>query len=63
LGIIPALKINDFKLIAQKNYTILAPHRYLMKMTGKNPNIFHQSWIKELVCSMIFNVMNIPHFN
>jgi hypothetical protein len=41
---------------------MLMPHRYLMKMTGKKPRIVTQPWIKELVKSMILNVMNIPHF-
>jgi hypothetical protein len=62
LGLIPALKINDFNLGDRKNYAMLAPHRYLMKMTGKKPKIVPQPWIKELACSMILNVMKIPHF-
>jgi hypothetical protein len=35
LGQIPALKNNDFNLGDRKNYAMLVPHRYLMKMTGK----------------------------
>jgi hypothetical protein len=62
LGQIPALKNNDFKLGDRKNHAMLTPHRYLMKTMGKNPPIVSQPWIKELVQSMILNVMNIPHF-
>jgi hypothetical protein len=40
---------------------MLAPHRYLMKMTGKKPKIVPQPWIKEIVRSTILNVMKIPH--
>jgi hypothetical protein len=39
LGLILALKINDFNLGDRKNYEILTPHRYLMKTTGKKPKI------------------------
>ena len=42
---------------------MLTPHRYLMKMAGKKPRIVPQPWIKELACSMILNVMKIPHFD
>jgi hypothetical protein len=62
LGHIPALKNNDFNLRDRKNYAMLAPHRYLMKMTGKKPHIVSQPWIKELAQSTILNVMKIPHF-
>jgi hypothetical protein len=62
LGLIPALKISDFNLGDRKNYAMLVPHRYLMKMTGKKPKIVPQPWIKELACSTILNMMNIPHF-
>jgi hypothetical protein len=62
LGHIPALKNNDFNLGDRKNYAMLAPHRYLMKMTGKKPCIVSQPWIKELAQSTILNVMKIPHF-
>jgi hypothetical protein len=50
LGLIPTLKINDFNLGDRKNYVILAPHRYMMKMTRKKPKIVPQPWIKELAC-------------
>jgi hypothetical protein len=62
LGLIPALKINDFNLVDRKNYAMLAPHRYLKKMIGKKPKIIPQPWIKEIMQSMILNVMTIPHF-
>jgi hypothetical protein len=48
LGQIPSLKNNDFNLGDRNNYTILAPHIYLMKTTGKKPHILSQPWIKEL---------------
>jgi hypothetical protein len=63
LGLIPTLKISDFKLRYQKKYVMLMPHRYLMKMTGKKPKIVSKSWIKELMFSSILNVMKIPHFD
>jgi hypothetical protein len=53
LGLIPTPKISDFNLKDMKNYVILAPHRYLMKMTRKKPRIFPQPWIKELARSTI----------
>jgi hypothetical protein len=62
LGLIPALKINDFNLGDRTNYAMLALHRYLMKKTQKKPMIVPHPWIKELVQSMIFNMMKIPHF-
>jgi len=62
LGQIPALKNSDFNLGDRKNYVMLTPHRYLMKMIWKKSRIVSQSWIKELAQSMILNVMKIPHF-
>jgi hypothetical protein len=62
LGQIPALKNNNFNLDDRKNYTMLANHRYLMRMTRKKPHIVSQPWIKELAHSMILNVIKIPHF-
>jgi hypothetical protein len=62
LGHISALKNNEFNLRDRKNYAMLAPHRYLMKMNGKKPRIVSQPWIKELVQSMILNVLKITHF-
>jgi hypothetical protein len=41
---------------------MLTPNKYLTKMTGKNPNIVPQPWMKEIARSMILNVMKIPHF-
>jgi len=34
-----------------------------MKMTRKASHIVYQPWIKELMNSMILNVMKIPHFS
>jgi hypothetical protein len=48
LGQIPALKNNNFNLRDRKNYMMLVPHRYLMKMIGNKPLIVSQPWIKEL---------------
>jgi hypothetical protein len=62
LGHIPTLKNNEFNIGDIKNYTMLLPHRYLMKMTGKKPHIVSQLWIKEISQSTILNVMKIPHF-
>jgi hypothetical protein len=39
LGLIPDLNINNFNLGDRKNYALLAPHRYLKKMTGKKLKI------------------------
>jgi len=36
---ISLLKHSDFNLGDQKNYTMLAPHRYLTKTTGKKPHL------------------------
>jgi hypothetical protein len=41
---------------------MLAPHRYLMKTTGKKPKIVTQPWIKEIARLTILNMMKIPHF-
>jgi hypothetical protein len=62
LGQIPLLKNNDFNLGDRKNYAMLAPHRYLMKTTGKKPRLISQPWIKGLAQSTVLNVMKIPHF-
>jgi hypothetical protein len=62
LGQIPQPKNNEFNLGDQKNYTMLAPHRYLTKKTGKNPCLVSQPWIKELAQSTVPNVMKILHF-
>jgi hypothetical protein len=63
LELIHDLKINDFNLGDRKNYVLLALHRYLTKMIGKNPKIVPQPWIKEITRSTILNVMKIPHFD
>jgi hypothetical protein len=62
LGHIPALKNNEFNLGDRKNYVMLMPNRYLMKMTRMKLRIVSQSWIKDLTQSTILNVMEIPHF-
>jgi hypothetical protein len=62
LGQIPLLKHNDFNLGNRKNYATLAPHRYLMKTTGKKPHLIPQPWIKGLAQSTVLNVMKILHF-
>jgi hypothetical protein len=62
LGLIPALKISDYNLGDQKNYAMLAPHRYITKTTRKKLNIVPQPWIKEIARSTILNGMKIPHF-
>ena len=62
LGQIPAQKNNNFNLSDRKNYAMLASHRYLLKTTGKKPQIVSQPWIKELTQSTILHVMKIPHF-
>jgi hypothetical protein len=62
LGQIPLLKNNEFNLGDQKNYAMLAPHRYLTKTTRKKPHLISQPWIKELAQSTMLNVMKISHF-
>jgi hypothetical protein len=61
LGLILSLK-NEFNLGDRKNYAMLTPHSYLMKMIGKNPQIVSQPLIKEIAQSTILNVMKITHF-
>jgi hypothetical protein len=62
LGLIPALKINEFNLGDRNNYAMLALHRHLMKTIGKKLKIVSQPWIKEITRSTILNLMKIPHF-
>jgi hypothetical protein len=62
LGQIPLLKNNDFNLGDIKKYSMLGPHRYLTKTTGKKPHLVSQPWIKEIVQYTMLNVMKIPHF-
>jgi hypothetical protein len=56
------LKINDFNLGDRKNFSMLAPHRYLTRMKGKKSRIIPQPWTMDLAQSTILNVMKIPHF-
>jgi len=57
-----ALKFSDFNLGDRKVYSMLAPHKYLMKMKGNNSKIFLQSWTQNLAESTFLNVMKILHF-
>jgi hypothetical protein len=59
---IAALKFSDFNLGDRKNYSMLAPYKYLTRMKGKNSKIIPQSWTMNLVQSTLLNVMKIPHF-
>ena len=59
---IVTLKFNEFNLGDHKNHSMLAPHRYLTRMKGKNLRIIPQPWIMNLAQSTILNVMKIPHF-
>jgi hypothetical protein len=38
------LKFNDFNLGDRKTYSMLASHKYLTKIKGRNPKIVPQSW-------------------
>jgi hypothetical protein len=62
LGQIPTLNKNEFNLGDRNDYSMLAPHRYFMRTTGKKLRIVSQPWIKELAQSTILNVINISHF-
>jgi hypothetical protein len=59
---IAALKSSDFNLGDCKNYSTLAPFKYLIKTKGKNSKIIPQPWTMNLVQSTLLNVMKIPHF-
>jgi hypothetical protein len=59
---IAALKFSDFNLGDRKAYSMLAPHKYLTKMKGKNSNIVPQPWTNNLTQYTLLNVMKIPHF-
>jgi hypothetical protein len=59
---IAALKFSDFNLGDRKNYSMLAPYKYLTKMKGKNSKIIPQLWMMNLAQSTPLNVMKIPHF-
>jgi hypothetical protein len=56
------LKINDFNLGDRKNFSMLAPHRYLTRMKGKKSRIIPQPWTMDLMRSTTLNMMKIPHF-
>jgi hypothetical protein len=59
---IPTFNINDYKLGYQRSYSILTPHKYLIKTKGKKLKIIPQPWTMDIVRSIILNVMKIPHF-
>jgi hypothetical protein len=59
---IAALKFSDFNLGDRKFYNMLAPHKYLTRMKGKNSKIIPQTWTHNLAQSTLLNVMKIPHF-
>jgi hypothetical protein len=59
---IAALKFSDFNLRYRKNYSMLAPYKYLTKTKGKNSKIIPQPWTMNLAQSTLLNVMKIPHF-
>jgi hypothetical protein len=59
---IMALKFNEFNLGDRKNYSMLAPYKYLTKMKGKNSKITPHPWTINLAQSTLLNVMKIPHF-
>jgi hypothetical protein len=45
---IATLKFNDFNLGDRKNHSMLAPHKYLTRMKGKNLKIILQPWTMNL---------------
>jgi hypothetical protein len=59
---IAALKFSDFNLGDRKNYSMLAPYKYLTRTKGKNSKIIPQPWTMNLAQSTLLNVMKIPHF-
>jgi hypothetical protein len=46
---IVALKFNDFNLEDCKNYSMLAPYKYLTRMKGNNSKIIPQLWTMNLM--------------
>jgi hypothetical protein len=56
------LKFNNFNLGDHKNYSMLAPYKYLTKTKGKNSKIIPRPWTMNLTQSTLLNVMKIPHF-
>jgi hypothetical protein len=61
LGQIPLLKNNEFNMGDRKNYVMLTPHRYLMKMTGKKPRLVSQHGLRSSH-SPNWSSMKISHF-
>jgi hypothetical protein len=59
---ITTLKFSDFNLGDRKNYSMLAPYKYLTRTKGKNSKIIHQPWMMNLAQSTLLNFMKIPHF-
>jgi hypothetical protein len=59
---IATLKFSDFNLGDRKNYSALAPYKYLTRTKGKNSKIIPQPWTMNLTQSTLLNVMKIPHF-
>jgi hypothetical protein len=56
------LNFSDFNLEDRKNYSFLAPYKYLTKTKGKKSKIIPQSWMMNLAQSTLLNVMKNPHF-
>jgi hypothetical protein len=56
------LKISDFNLGDHKNYGMIAPHKYLKNIMGKNLKIIPHLWTMDITILTILNVMKIPHF-
>jgi len=56
------LKSSYFNLEDRKNYSMLAPYKYLTRTKGKNSKIIPQSWMMNLAQSTLLNVMKIPYF-
>jgi hypothetical protein len=48
---ITTLKFSDFNLGDRKNYSMLAPYKYLTRMKGKNSKIIPQPWMMNLAQS------------
>jgi hypothetical protein len=59
---ITMLKFSDFNLCDRKVYSMLTPHKYLIRTKEKNSKIVPQSWTHNLAQSTLLNVMNIRHF-
>jgi hypothetical protein len=59
---ITVLKFSDFNLGDRKVYNMLAPHKYLTRIKGKNSKVIPQAWTHNLMQSTLLNVMKITHF-